>query len=44
MVARFQDLLGAPPPESTPDRFTAFVASELASFAPLVRAAQLQPG
>jgi tripartite-type tricarboxylate transporter receptor subunit TctC len=44
MVARFQDLLGAPPPDSTPDRFTAFVASELASFAPLVRAAQLQPG
>jgi len=44
MVARFQDLLGAPPPESTPDRFTAFVGAELASFAPLVRAAQLQPG
>jgi tripartite-type tricarboxylate transporter receptor subunit TctC len=42
-VARFQDLLGAPPPESTPDRFNAFVASELAAFAPLVRAAQLQP-
>lgn len=44
MVARFQDLLGAPPPESTPDRFTAFVTSELAGFAPLVRAANLQPG
>ena len=43
-VTRFQDLLGAPPPESTPDRFTSFVASELASFAPLVRAANLQPG
>ena len=44
MVARFQDLLGAPPPDSTPDRFTAFVAAELSGFAPLVRAAQLQPG
>ena len=43
-IVRFQDLLGAPPPESTPDRFTGFVASELASFAPLVRAANLQPG
>jgi tripartite-type tricarboxylate transporter receptor subunit TctC len=44
MVARFLDLLGAPPPESTPARFSAFVASELAGFAPLVRAANLQPG
>jgi tripartite-type tricarboxylate transporter receptor subunit TctC len=43
-VARFQELLGAAPPESTPESFTAFVASELTGFAPLVRAANLQPG
>jgi tripartite-type tricarboxylate transporter receptor subunit TctC len=43
-VARFQELLGAAPPESTPDGFTSFVSSELTGFAPLVRAANLQPG
>ncbi len=43
-IARFEDLLGAPPPESTPDSFTRFVQAELATFAPIVRAAGLTPG
>jgi tripartite-type tricarboxylate transporter receptor subunit TctC len=45
MIARFEELLGAPPPRSTPDSFRAFVAAELATFGALVRAAGLQqPG
>jgi tripartite-type tricarboxylate transporter receptor subunit TctC len=43
MVERFEDLLGTPPPESTPEGYRDFVAAELAAFAPLVRAAGLQP-
>ncbi len=43
-IARFEELLGAPPPESTPSDFTRFVQAELASFAPIVRAAGLTPG
>lgn len=43
-VARFEDLLGTPPPRSTPEQYRAFVAEEVAAFAPLVRAAGLQPG
>ncbi|NGM19103.1 tripartite tricarboxylate transporter substrate binding protein [Roseomonas stagni] len=43
-IARFEELLGAPPPESTPEAFTRFVQAELASFAPIVRAAGLTPG
>jgi tripartite-type tricarboxylate transporter receptor subunit TctC len=42
-VARFEELLGAPPPESTPEGYTDFVRSELASFAPIVRAAGITP-
>jgi tripartite-type tricarboxylate transporter receptor subunit TctC len=42
-LARFEELLGAPPPESTPESFTSFVAAELAAFAPIVRAAGLTP-
>jgi tripartite-type tricarboxylate transporter receptor subunit TctC len=43
VVARFEELLGAPPPESTPDGFTDFVRVELAAFAPIVRAAGITP-
>lgn len=43
-VARFEDLLGTPPPRGTPEQYTAFIAEEVAAFAPLVRAAGLQPG
>jgi tripartite-type tricarboxylate transporter receptor subunit TctC len=43
VVERFEDLLGTPPPESTPESYTTFVVEELAAFAPLVRAAGLQP-
>lgn len=42
-MARFDDLLGTPPPASTPEQYRAFIAEELAAFAPLVRAAGLQP-
>jgi len=42
-VARFEELLGAPPPESTPEGYTRFVESELAAFAPIVRAAGITP-
>jgi tripartite-type tricarboxylate transporter receptor subunit TctC len=44
VVSRFADLLGTPPPESTPAQYRAFIAEELTAFAPLVRAAGLQPG
>ncbi len=40
--ARLEELGGAPP-DTTPETYTAFVRDELASFAPLVRAAGLQP-
>ncbi|MGX9965746.1 Bug family tripartite tricarboxylate transporter substrate binding protein [Roseomonas sp. F4] len=43
ILGRFEDLTGAPPPESTPESYTAFVRSELAGFAPIVRAAGLTP-
>jgi tripartite-type tricarboxylate transporter receptor subunit TctC len=43
-IARFEELLGAAPPESTPESFTRFVQAELAAFAPIVRAAGLTPG
>ena len=42
-IARFEELLGAPPPESTPAGYTAFVRAELAAFAPVVRAAGITP-
>ncbi|MBU8537911.1 Bug family tripartite tricarboxylate transporter substrate binding protein [Falsiroseomonas tokyonensis] len=42
-VARFEELSGAPPPESTPESYTAFIRSEIASFAPIVRAAGIEP-
>lgn len=40
--ARLEELGGAPP-DTTPASYTAFVRDELAAFAPLVRAAGLQP-
>jgi tripartite-type tricarboxylate transporter receptor subunit TctC len=40
--ARLEELGGAPP-DTTPESYTAFVRDELAAFAPLVRAAGLQP-
>ncbi|MDO9498563.1 tripartite tricarboxylate transporter substrate binding protein [Falsiroseomonas sp.] len=43
MITRFEDLTGAPPPESTPESYTEFVRSEIASFAPIVRAAGINP-
>lgn len=43
-IARFEELLGAPPPASTPESFTGFVRAELEAFAPIVRAAGLTPG
>lgn len=43
-IARFEDLLGAPPPSSTPAEFTRFVQTEMTAFAPIVRAAGLTPG
>lgn len=43
-IARFEELLGAPPPASTPASFTRFVQAELEAFAPIVRAAGLSPG
>jgi tripartite-type tricarboxylate transporter receptor subunit TctC len=43
MIARFEELLGAPPPESTPAGYTDFVGRELAAFAPIVRAAGITP-
>lgn len=43
MITRFEDLTGAPPPESTPESYTAFVRSEIAGFAPIVRAAGINP-
>lgn len=42
MHQRLEDLGGAPP-ETTPESYTAFVREQLAAFAPLVRAAGLQP-
>jgi tripartite-type tricarboxylate transporter receptor subunit TctC len=42
-VARFEELLGAPPPDSTPEGYTAFVRDEVAAFAPIVRAAGITP-
>ncbi|WP_439595071.1 Bug family tripartite tricarboxylate transporter substrate binding protein [Falsiroseomonas sp.] len=41
-IARFEELTGAPPPESTPESYTAFVRSEIESFAPIVRAAGIE--
>jgi tripartite-type tricarboxylate transporter receptor subunit TctC len=41
-IARFEELLGAPPP--APVGYRDFIAAELAAFAPLVREAGLQPG
>lgn len=35
--------LGGAPPDTTPESYTAFIRDELAAFAPLVRAAGLQP-
>ena len=43
VVQRFEDLLGTPPPDSTPEGYRAFIAEEIATFAPLVRSAGLQP-
>lgn len=40
--ARLEELGGAPP-DTTPESYTAFICDELAAFAPLVRAAGLQP-
>jgi tripartite-type tricarboxylate transporter receptor subunit TctC len=40
--ARLEELGGAPP-DTTPASYTAFIRDELAAFAPLVRAAGLQP-
>lgn len=40
--ARLEELGGAPP-DMTPEGYTAFIRDELASFAPLVRAAGLRP-
>ena len=40
--ARLEELGGAPP-DTTPESYTAFIRDELAAFAPLVRAAGLQP-
>jgi transcriptional antiterminator NusG len=40
--ARLEELGGAPP-DTTPESYTAFIRDELASFAPLVRAAGLTP-
>lgn len=40
--ARLEELGGAPP-NTTPETYTAFIRDELAAFAPLVRAAGLQP-
>jgi tripartite-type tricarboxylate transporter receptor subunit TctC len=42
-AARFEELLGAPPPESTPQGYTDFVRAEVAAFAPIVRAAGIAP-
>jgi tripartite-type tricarboxylate transporter receptor subunit TctC len=42
MHQRLEDLGGAPP-ETTPESYTDFVAAQIAAFAPLVRAAGLQP-
>ncbi|MBU8545286.1 MULTISPECIES: Bug family tripartite tricarboxylate transporter substrate binding protein [Roseomonadaceae] len=42
ILTRFEDLTGAPPPESTPESYTAFVRSEIAGFAPIVRAAGIE--
>jgi tripartite-type tricarboxylate transporter receptor subunit TctC len=41
-IARFEELLGAPPPRSTPEAYTRFVEAELAAFAPIVRAARIE--
>ena len=43
VVERFEDLSGAPPPESTPEAYAAFVAREIAEWAPIIRAAGLRP-
>lgn len=43
VVRRFEDLLGTPPPQGSPEQYRAFIAEEVAAFAPLVRAAGLQP-
>jgi tripartite-type tricarboxylate transporter receptor subunit TctC len=42
-VARFEELLGAPPPASTPEGYADFVRAEVAAFAPIVRAAGISP-
>ncbi|MGG5807961.1 Bug family tripartite tricarboxylate transporter substrate binding protein [Falsiroseomonas sp. CW058] len=42
-VARFEELLGAPPPESTPEGYAEFVRAEVAGFAPIVQAAGITP-
>jgi tripartite-type tricarboxylate transporter receptor subunit TctC len=41
-IARFEELTGAPPPESTPESYTAFVQSEITGFEPIVRAAGIE--
>ncbi|NKC34226.1 Bug family tripartite tricarboxylate transporter substrate binding protein [Falsiroseomonas selenitidurans] len=43
MISRFEELTGSPPPESTPESYTRFVESEIAGFAPIVRAAGVTP-
>ncbi|NKE47926.1 tripartite tricarboxylate transporter substrate binding protein [Roseomonas frigidaquae] len=43
MISRFEELTGSPPPESTPESYTEFVRSEIAGFAPIVRAAGIEP-
>jgi tripartite-type tricarboxylate transporter receptor subunit TctC len=43
VLRRFDELLGTPPPASTPAQYTAFIAEEVRAFAPLVRAAGLRP-
>ncbi len=42
-ITRFEDLTGAPPPDSTPESYTEFVRAEIAGFAPIVRAAGIDP-
>jgi tripartite-type tricarboxylate transporter receptor subunit TctC len=41
-IERFEQLLGAPPPSSTPEAYTQFVKDELAGFGPAVRAAKIE--
>ncbi|WP_426956099.1 Bug family tripartite tricarboxylate transporter substrate binding protein [Muricoccus radiodurans] len=43
LIDRFEELSGARPPESTPESYTAFIAREIAEWAPIVRAAGIRP-